>query len=524
MRLSSSFLAAAAYGSLNQIKKHENKIETIEDYSRVDAFGLKVNIDENGKATGDFYRDSGNYIDPLKKGEYTLVEFDFHHNQLQSSVKMGEIDTEIHEEYGTEHPLEFTHFQFNGLDGTVSNVVINGKTLEKEAWEQNESNRLVIKEGFVKLSIIQQFDISIVVGDVNDRVDCTPGQKDIGADECAERGCTWSELPSTPDAPSCFHNSSIVNHGYISSKSGTLTSPSESFSLNRPAELNSISKFSVPITNPQVTMVKLSKNAFRMKISAEGRFEIPDEAEIHQLPFEGTTSESDYSVEYGHVNDRFFFKISRDGQDLIDSSHGPLIFEDQYLETSFALGSSNCYGLGEHNHRRFRHSLNWYRWPMFTRDNALTFGEKNLYGAQPFFMCGEGNSFFGVYFHNSNAQEAQFSPKPAITWRSTGGIFDISVVVADSAEELVQAYTSQIVGKPFLPPRWSLGFHLSRWGYDSVDEMKKVVNEMIAAKIPLEAQYADIDYMDGKKDFTIDPDKFSGLADFAKELLDKMLK
>ena len=126
--------------------------------------------------------------------------------------------------------------------------------------------------------------------------------------------------------------------------------------------------------------------------------------------------------------------------------------------------------------------------------------------------------FFGVYFHNSNAQEAQFSPKPAITWRSTGGIFDISVVVADSAEELVQAYTSQIIGKPFLPPRWSLGYQLSRWGYDSLDKMKGIVEDMIAAKIPFDAQYGDIDYMDGKKDFTIDPVNYNGLAFFVKEL------
>ena len=485
--------------------------------SRVNPLGLIVNLDKDGKASGDLYWDSGNSINPINTGAYTLVEFDFHHNQLQSSVKMGEIDTETHENYGTEHPLEFTHFEFNGIDGSVSDIVINGEILEKSAWKQEDSNRLVINDGFVKLSIIQQFDISIVVGDVNDRIDCTPGLENIGASECAAKGCTWSELPNTSGAPWCIHDSSKLNHGYTAPSSGLMTDSTESFSLSRPNELSSAKKFSDPVASPEVTMVKLSKNAFRMKIIADGRFEIPDEADIHQLPFEGTTSDSDYAVEYGNINDRFFFKVSRDGKDLIDSSHGPLIFEDQYLETSFALGSYNCYGLGEHNHRRFRHSLNWQRWAMFTRDVA-PIDEWNFYGAQPFFMCGEGNSFFGVYFHNSNAQEAQFSPKPAITWRSTGGIFDISVVVADSAEELVQAYTSQIIGKPFLPPRWSLGYQLSRWGYDSLDKMKGIVEDMIAAEIPFDAQYGDIDYMDGKKDFTIDPVNYSGLADFVKEL------
>jgi hypothetical protein len=28
------------------------------------------------------------------------------------------------------------------------------------------------------------------------------------------------------------------------------------------------------------------------------------------------------------------------------------------------------YGLGEHNHKRFRHDLYWKTWPIFTRDEA----------------------------------------------------------------------------------------------------------------------------------------------------------
>ena len=52
----------------------------------------------------------------------------------------------------------------------------------------------------------------------------------------------------------------------------------------------------------------------------------------------------------GEKNNRAFFKIEKNGTTLIDSSHGPILFEDQYLEISLELGSYNCYGLGKmHN-------------------------------------------------------------------------------------------------------------------------------------------------------------------------------
>ena len=50
-----------------------------------------------------------------------------------------------------------------------------------------------------------------------------------------------------------------------------------------------------------------------------------------------------------------------------------------------------------------------------------------------------------------------------------------------------------------LPPYWSLGYHLSRWGYRSSDDVINIVEAMKSAKIPLEVQWVDIDYMEDHK-------------------------
>ena len=45
-----------------------------------------------------------------------------------------------------------------------------------------------------------------------------------------------------------------------------------------------------------------------------------------------------------------------------------------------------------------------------------------------------------------------------------------------------------VTGFPIMPPYWSLGFQLSRWGYGSLERVKEVVNDMREAGIPFDIQ------------------------------------
>ena len=79
----------------------------------------------------------------------------------------------------------------------------------------------------------------------------------------------------------------------------------------------------------------------------------------------------------------------------------------------------------------------------------------------------------------------------------------------------------QIIGLPTMPPYWSLGFHLCRYGYNSIENMKMVRSRMQANNIPQDVQWNDIDYMNAYRDFTIDNDKFAGLSEFVDDLHEK---
>ena len=81
------------------------------------------------------------------------------------------------------------------------------------------------------------------------------------------------------------------------------------------------------------------------------------------------------------------------------------MLSDQFLQVATYLNSEKVYGFGEHERQHFPHDMNWDKWGMWTRDQAVT--ESNLYGQQPFYMNVEtSNDAHGVLFLNSNAQGA----------------------------------------------------------------------------------------------------------------------
>ncbi|XP_008941242.1 PREDICTED: maltase-glucoamylase, intestinal-like, partial [Merops nubicus] len=74
------------------------------------------------------------------------------------------------------------------------------------------------------------------------------------------------------------------------------------------------------------------------------------------------------------------------------------------------------------------------------------------------------------------------------------------------------------IGRPHMPAYWSLGFHLSRWGYGSLDVVKQTADRMRRYNIPYDVQHFDIDYMERRLDFTYDKVNYAGLPEYLQQL------
>ena len=119
-------------------------------------------------------------------------------------------------------------------------------------------------------------------------------------------------------------------------------------------------------------------------------------------------------------------------------------------------------------------------------------------------------SAHGLLILNSNAQEYKFFGPKSFMYRTLGGIFDIYMFSGPTPENVIQQY-ARLIGTPFLPPYYALGFQLSRYGYNTLDTMKAAIDRTVNAGIPFDIQHGDIDHFERQKDFTYDKVKFNGL-------------
>uniref|UniRef100_A0ABK0LR68 Maltase-glucoamylase 2 n=1 Tax=Rattus norvegicus TaxID=10116 RepID=A0ABK0LR68_RAT len=329
------------------------------------------------------------------------------------------------------------------------------------------------------------------------------------------RKCCWKPV-ADPKVPACFFPR---NWGYEVTSVPTNTSTGLTAKLKK---LSSPSLFGNDIADALLTAEYQTSSRFHFKITDfnEIRYEVPYE-NINLV--NGTAENSSLSYDIEVIKKPFSIRVLRKSNQrvLLDTGIGPLQFDQQYLQLSFRLPSSNVYGLGEHVHQQYLHNMSWNTWPIFTRDTTPRQGMINLYGAHTFFLCLEDTSgaSFGVFLMNSNAMEVTLQPAPAITYRTTGGILDFYIFLGNTPEQVVQEYL-EVVGRPFLPSYWSLGFQLSRRDYGGIDGLRQVVQRNRDAEIPYDVQYSDIDYMNGSRDFTIDEQAYPQLSDFAKDLHD----
>ncbi|EFJ41704.1 hypothetical protein VOLCADRAFT_30523, partial [Volvox carteri f. nagariensis] len=114
---------------------------------------------------------------------------------------------------------------------------------------------------------------------------------------------------------------------------------------------------------------------------------------------------------------------------------------------------------------------------------------------------------FGWFLANSNAMDFAAGAGGDVTFRMVGGILELWVFCGPGPEQVTAQY-QEVVGRPAMPPRWALGFHQSRYGYGSVDELEDVVASYNQARIPLDVVWSDIDYTDRARMFTVDPEHY----------------
>ncbi len=175
------------------------------------------------------------------------------------------------------------------------------------------------------------------------------------------------------------------------------------------------------------------------------------------------------------------------------------------------------YGLGETtrgiNKRGFKYKSFCSDDPNHDED------KESLYAAQNFFIIDDGERVQGYYFDTPGIVEFDFgfteSSTILVTLKEKNAY--IYLIEADSKIEIVKEFRD-IIGTPFIPPKWAFGYGQSRWSYADETEVKKVALRHKENGIPIDMIYLDIDYMERYKDFTIDEEAFPDFEAFVSEM------
>uniref|UniRef100_A0A8B9C2N0 alpha-glucosidase n=1 Tax=Anser brachyrhynchus TaxID=132585 RepID=A0A8B9C2N0_9AVES len=401
--------------------------------------------------------------------------------------------------YPTQQPAPTTSESRKNPMGLIIALDDDGKAYGDLFWDDGDSTGLQLELG---KSYTLQWNQEL---SINERFDCYPNQ-DPTKEKCEQLGCVW-ESPSNPDSPSCYYNSdNPYSVGGIEYSSSGLVANLTLNSINARANEN----YTAPIGTLRLEVKYHSNHMLQFKIYdyQNARYEVPIPL---NLPSSPVNTAQDLLYEVSVQRKPFGIQVRRKstGTVIWDSQLPTFTFSDMFIQISTRLASQYIYGFGETEHTMFRRNMSWNTWGMFTRDQAPTY-KLNSYGYQPFYMALEedGNAH-GVLLLNSNAMDVTFQPTPALTYRTIGGILDFYMVLGPTPELVVQEYTA-LIGRPVMPPYWSLGFQLCRYGYRNDTEISQLVEQMKAANIPYDVQYVDIDHMERQLDFTLGA-RFAGL-------------
>jgi alpha 1,3-glucosidase len=138
--------------------------------------------------------------------------------------------------------------------------------------------------------------------------------------------------------------------------------------------------------------------------------------------------------------------------------------------------------------------------------------------------CRDGYSTYGsvplLIGHEGPDSAAIFWPNPSDTFfdirtiedgrkariLSEGNFLDF-FVFAYPIKEITLKFT-QLVGRPFVPPLFALGFHQCKWGYKTQEDVQHVIDGYDSHNIPLDVMWLDIDHLKGHAPFEFDHTQF----------------
>ena len=142
---------------------------------------------------------------------------------------------------------------------------------------------------------------------------------------------------------------------------------------------------------------------------------------------------------------------------------------------------------------------------------------KRLYQSHPWVMGvrPDGTSF-GILFDTPYKAELTTTDE-RINFETEGELFRIFVIDRESPQAVIKGLV-ELIGTMPMVPRWALGYQQCRFSYTPASRVFEVADTFRIKRIPCDVIWMDIDYMDGYRIFTFNPQTFPDPAALNRDL------
>lgn len=166
---------------------------------------------------------------------------------------------------------------------------------------------------------------------------------------------------------------------------------------------------------------------------------------------------------------------------------------------------TDLYGTGEVTGSLMR---NGYKIVLFNKDNYGYGKPDQLYQSHPWVLgLRPDGTAFGIIFDTPWQAELDLRAGILFTIPDKAPAFPVIVIEGDNPQD-VMTKLGTLTGTMPMPPRWALGYHQCRYSYNPDARAREIVDTFRAKRIPCDVLWFDIDYMNGFRIFTFDPNQY----------------
>lgn len=277
--------------------------------------------------------------------------------------------------------------------------------------------------------------------------------------------------------------------------------------------------------NVKLKVEMISDTMIRFRYAIESEF---DRDFSYAIDFKPEVNVEFYEFEelpdhFRITTDKLIFTIQKsDGIKKILNRSGVILNEDEkgfhweyynktgnniILMSNKIQPSEYFYGLGDKSgHLNLRgRKLELWGSDTYAYDNTTDPLYKNI----PFFMSLHKGLGYGIFFDNTFRSHFDFGKERGnvFSFWAQGGEMNYYFIYGPELISVSEQY-ALLTGTPELPPLWALGFHQCKWSYFPDTKVKEITRGFRDRKIPCDAIYLDIDYMEGFRCFTWSKEHF----------------